>query len=214
MKRVTFHAEYAKPTHPIQAAVNDAAATTRTDLLYWSPTPDGTALLWFDADLAAAAEILDSVDVVTDMSLHEDTAGTYALVEQPRLELRPAVLDAVSDATVAFPPPIIFHGDGTVRFDAVGSSTALNGLHDQLQELTSVHIETVRGYRPWSSPTVLTNRQREALAAAIAVGYYEIPREGAVADVADAINCSQSTAGELLRKAEQSVLTAAMPSND
>lgn len=208
MKRVTFRTKYAEPVHPIQAAVNEAAVTARADLLYWSPTSDGTALVWFDADSAAVAEILDSVNEVTGVSLHEDTSGTYALVEQPQLELRPAVLNAVSDAMVAFPPPIVFHGNGTVRFDAVGSSTGLNNLYDHLQELTSVCIEAVREYRPWSSPAMLTNRQQEALAAAVAVGYYEIPREGAVADVADAINCSHSTAGELLRKAEQTVLTA------
>lgn len=87
-------------------------------------------------------------------------------------------------------------------------SAALNGLHDRLQEITLGFIETVREYRPWSSPAVLTDRQQEALTAAVAVGYYEIPREGAVADVADAIDCSHSTAGELLRKAERTVLTA------
>ncbi|MDJ1430471.1 helix-turn-helix domain-containing protein [Halostagnicola sp. A-GB9-2] len=210
MKRVTFRTEYAEPVHPIQAAVNDAVATTRADLLYWSPTADGTALVWFDANPAAVAEILDSVDTVTDVSLHDDTTGTYALIEQPHLKLRPAVLDVVSDTVVAFPPPTVFHGDGTVRFDAVGSSPALNDLHDRLQELTLVCVEAVREYRPWSSSSVLTNRQEEALAAAVAVGYYEIPREGAVSDVAEAIDCSHSTAGELLRKAERTVLTAVM----
>lgn len=208
MKRVAFRVEYTDPVHPIQAAVNDAAATVRVDLLYWSPTSDGTALVWFDTDQAVVAEVLSSVDTVAGVSFHGDTTGTYALIEQPQLELRPAILDTVTDAMVAFPPPIVFHDDETVRFDAVGSSAALNSLHDRLQEITSVYIETVRGYRPWSSPGVLTDRQQEALAAAVAIGYYEIPREGTVADVADAIDCSHSTAGELLRKAEQTVLTA------
>lgn len=70
MKRVTFRAEYAEPVHPIQAAINDVAAIKRVDLLYWSPTSDDTALVWFDADPAAVAKVLDSVDAVTGASLH------------------------------------------------------------------------------------------------------------------------------------------------
>jgi len=208
MKRVTFQTEYAEPVHPIQAAVGDTPATTRADLLCWSPTPDGTALAWFDAAQAAVKALLDGVNPVVGAWLHQDTKGTYALIEESQLELRQTALDIVSDAAVAFPPPVVFYGNGTVRFDALGPSAALNDLHGQLQKQTTVRIETVQEYRPGSSPGLLTDRQREALSAAIAVGYYEIPREGTVANVADTIGCSHSTAGELLRKAERSVMTA------
>lgn len=210
MKRVTFQTEYAEPVHSIQAAVGDTAVTTRADLLCWSPTSDGTALAWFDADQATVGELLDGVDTVVGVSLHEDTTGTYALIEESQLELRQMALDTVADAAVAFPPPVVFYGNGTVRFNAVGPSVALNNLHGQLQKQTTVRIETVQEYRPRSSPGLLTDRQREAMAAAIAVGYYEIPRKGTVANVADTIGCSHSTAGELLRKAERSVITAVM----
>ncbi|MDZ5810781.1 helix-turn-helix domain-containing protein [Halorubrum sp. AD140] len=208
MQRVTFQTKYSDPVHPIQAAVGDTDMTTRSDLVCWSPTPDGTALVWFDADRATVGGLLDGVDTVVGVSLHEDKTGTYALIEEPQLELRQALLDTISDAAVAFPPPVVFYGNGSVRFDAVGPSAALSDLYGQLQEYTTVDIETVRGYRPGVSSGLLTDRQREALTSAITVGYYEIPRNGTVADVADAIGCSRSTAGELLRKAEQSVITA------
>nr|WP_084177415.1 helix-turn-helix domain-containing protein [Natrinema saccharevitans] len=41
---------------------------------------------------------------------------------------------------------------------------------------------------------------------AVTVGYYEIPRDGTIADIAAVLDCSQGTAGELVRKAEAAVI--------
>jgi predicted DNA binding protein len=79
-------------------------------------------------------------------------------------------------------------------------------LHDELAELGSVSIERVHPFERRQSPAALTDRQRAALDAAVEVGYYEVPREGSVADVAAALDCAHSTAGELLRKAEAAVV--------
>jgi len=48
----------------------------------------------------------------------------------------------------------------------------------------------------------LTDRQREALAAAWDAGFYEVPRNGGIEDVAAALDCAVSTASDLLRRAE------------
>jgi len=44
--------------------------------------------------------------------------------------------------------------------------------------------------------------------AAVSAGYYEVPREGSIEGVAAALDCSTSTAGELVRKAGAAVLRA------
>jgi predicted DNA binding protein len=54
----------------------------------------------------------------------------------------------------------------------------------------------------------MTDRQREALAAAVSVGYYDRPRSGSLADVARELHCARSTAGELVRKGEASLVNA------
>jgi hypothetical protein len=46
------------------------------------------------------------------------------------------------------------------------------------------------------------DRQREAITAASEVGYYDVPRTGSVAEVADRLGCAKSTASNHLRKAE------------
>jgi len=52
----------------------------------------------------------------------------------------------------------------------------------------------------------LTDRQFEAVAAAVDCGYYDEPREGSTAAVAEALDCSPGTAAEHLRKAKARVM--------
>ena len=52
----------------------------------------------------------------------------------------------------------------------------------------------------------MTDRQLEAVATAVEIGYYAVPREAGLADVAAALGCAESTASNLLRKAEASVM--------
>jgi len=56
----------------------------------------------------------------------------------------------------------------------------------------------------WPAPT--SRSASEALCAARRVGYYDVPRSGSVADVAEAIECSPSTAGAHLRKGEAALV--------
>lgn len=51
----------------------------------------------------------------------------------------------------------------------------------------------------------LTDRQFEALSLAVESGYFAVPREATLSDVADAMGVEKSTAGEHLRRAMDSV---------
>jgi predicted DNA binding protein len=57
---------------------------------------------------------------------------------------------------------------------------------------------------------VLSDRQREAVRAALDIGYYDQPRGATHEDVAAALDCAPSTASEHLRKAEAELVRAAM----
>lgn len=48
-----------------------------------------------------------------------------------------------------------------------------------------------------------TERQRAAGDTALRLGYYEVPRDGTLDDVAEALGCAESTASVLLRRAER-----------
>jgi len=72
-----------------------------------------------------------------------------------------------------------------------------------------ITIEKTGEYHPEGGRLLdaLTSRQREVLEAAVAVGYYEAPREATHEDVAEATGCSPATAGEHLQKIERAVFS-------
>jgi len=207
MKRVQFAVTYPdRLVHPLHRQIRDDESTTRAELLTWSPTADATTLLWCDGDRAATERALARIDSLVDSAVVEDGDGTYAFLRQDGYEFPAALLDAVAGARVVFPPPVAFLETGAVRFGAVGEAAALGAFRDELAELGEIEIERVREFERATSSSRLTDRQRAALEAAVSVGYYELPREGTIADVAADLDCSTSTAGELVRKAEAAVL--------
>lgn len=207
MKRIQFSATYpSAATHPLHRRIVDGSPVARADLLMWSPTAEATTLFWFDGDRDAARTVIDGIDSLLVSNIVEDVEGTYAFLQQDAYEFPTAVLDTIANARVIFLPPVVFRDTGAVEFEAVGEAAALSAFYDELSELAEVTIRQVHEFERERSPSRLTDRQRAALDAAMAVGYYEVPREGGVSDVARVLDCSTSTAGELLRKAEAAAL--------
>jgi predicted DNA binding protein len=207
MKRIQFSVTYPdRHLHPLQRRIMTGTPITRAELLTWSPTAEATTLFWCDGDREATETAISSIDSLVVGNVVEDTDGTYAFLQQGDYEFSAALLEAIADAQVVFIPPVVFHETGTVRFEAVGETDALSTFHETLSEFGDLTIDAVHEFERERSPSRLTDRQRAALEAAVSVGYYEVPREGTVADVADVIDCSTSTAGELLRKAEAAVV--------
>ncbi|ELZ03139.1 bacterio-opsin activator HTH domain-containing protein [Natrialba chahannaoensis JCM 10990] len=56
----------------------------------------------------------------------------------------------------------------------------------------------------------LAARQLKAIAIARELGYYEVPQTGSLANVATALECSESAASTLLRTAESKLVDAAV----
>ncbi|MFB6072254.1 MAG: helix-turn-helix domain-containing protein [Halobacterium sp.] len=211
MKRVAVAVAYPSDLlHPLHREVVDRDAVTRADLLTWGPVGAATSLTWLDADRGTVRAVLDGVDPVADASLVAGDGGTYAFLRQTEYGFADDLLDLVTAADVAFPPPLSFCADETARFEAVGESDAIAAFYDDLARFLDVSIEAVHDFRRGGAPAAVTARQREALAAAVDAGYYDVPRSASVADVAAELDCSTSTAGELLRKAESRVLRDAV----
>lgn len=192
--------------HPLHEHVVTAGALTRAALLTWSPTPDATSLLWCDGDRSSTAAAVAAIDSVVASEFVEGEDGTFAFVHQERYEFADVLLETIADVDVVFVPPVEFEATGDVRFDAVGERAGLGRLLDRLSDLGSVTVDRVRPFPRNRPETLLTDRQQAALEAAIDVGYYEVPRDGSVEDVAGRLDCSASTAGELVRKAEAAVV--------
>ena len=93
-----------------------------------------------------------------------------------------------------------------MRSTGLGTLSALAALPDGID----ASVERVGGFEGDvdTAGASLTDRQREALAAGIAVGYYEVPRAGGVNDVAAERAVSKSTAAAHLRKAAAALVEA------
>lgn len=207
MKRVSFSVSFpAEMAHPLHRRIVDGTEVSRADLLMWGPMTTISTLLWIDGPPDVATDVLDAVDSTTATNLVAGDDGTYAFVHQTEYEFPDRLLELVAESRVVYLPPIRFYQDGTVQFEVTGEAALLAAFSDELADLAEVTIERVREFDRWGSPATLTERQEAALDAAVDVGYYHIPRSGDVEAVAERLDCASSTAGELLRKAESSVI--------
>jgi hypothetical protein len=209
VKRVTFRVRYPEGlAHPLHRRLGDAEDASRMELLMWGPTGTVTVLLWFDAGREAVSGLLGALDAA-GAELVAGDGGTYAFLRQRAYEFDDAVMDLVGDARAVFLPPVVFRAEGDATVAAVGETEGLSGLYERLDDVLDATIARVSEFRRPGGPDT-TARQREALRAAVALGYYDVPRAASVADVARELGCAPSTAGELLRRAESAVVRDAL----
>ncbi|WP_251343367.1 helix-turn-helix domain-containing protein [Haloplanus halophilus] len=197
--------------HPMHAFEMAHDRIESAELLHWNTVLDGTNTFVFRirGDPEPFRAKLESREVTVDYSLTPAVEGAfYCCVRDRVTSADEGYIDAFARGTLVVIPPIRFAPDGTTALTVVGTPTdveaAVEGLPDGLRA-------TVRSVGPYrrrvGEPSArLTDRQREAVAAAVACGYYDSPREGSVADVAAALDVAPGTAAEHLRKAEATVM--------
>lgn len=178
--------------------------------LNWNVTGDELSILHYvEGDVEAFEAAVREVDLQREYELEPIGDGEfYAYLHD---DLTEAVLDlwAVADRRgLVTVPPIEWHADGTVTISVFGPSEEIQAAIDAIPALVSVNVEEISGMQalPRAAASSLSDRQREAVEVAVDVGYYDVPRTGSQADVAERLGCSPSTAAEHLRKAEATVL--------
>lgn len=145
-------------------------------------------------------------DSVGDTSLSRSDSF-YAYVKQEPSDIDERLFDAFTRSGVIVVPPVDFLGDGTARVTVVGESDALQSSLAAVPDGVRLAVERVGEYEGLAAfDPELTDRQLEASVAAVETGYYEIPREGSVAAIAQELGCSSGTASEHLRKAERKII--------
>ncbi|ELY52369.1 bacterio-opsin activator HTH domain-containing protein [Natronococcus jeotgali DSM 18795] len=119
-------------------------------------------------------------------------------------------VDAVEQPGLILIPPLEYRADGTIRLKAVGPDEAIQTIVDDVSEAMRVDVRSVGEYCAGriDARVDLTRRQFEAVSVAVDCGYYRETRDGSLEDVADRLGCSSGTAGELLRRAERTVMAA------
>lgn len=109
--------------------------------------------------------------------------------------------------------PMVFTGDGALRFTAVGPGEVLREVFDRSNEAIHITVEEVGDFRPISERPFarLSHRQQEVLRTAVEQGYYDEPREVTHEDLATVLDCTATTVGSHLRRIERTLIPAMVP---
>ncbi|MXR19398.1 helix-turn-helix domain-containing protein [Halobacterium bonnevillei] len=204
MPSLDLEIEYDDATiHPVHAFVCESPVVEREVLLEGTRTGDTRTLLFYvEGERTAYESVLAERPGVREYDLTPE--GDDAFYVYTRVENRDAdvpVFEAFDQQTLVVVPPIEFRSDRTARFTVVGHPDDLQAAIDDMPEGASPTVQRVGGYAG-AVDDGLTARQREALAVAWEAGFYEVPRDGGIEDVAAELGCAVSTASDLLRRAE------------
>jgi predicted DNA binding protein len=98
--------------------------------------------------------------------------------------------------------------DGRATWELTTSSDRLSELGKHLDEAgIDYDIESVLEIGSSEADRLLTPRQREVLAVAVDEGYYAVPREATLTDVAETLGVSKSTCSDILHRCEGAIIT-------
>ncbi|MFC3478270.1 helix-turn-helix domain-containing protein [Halobacterium litoreum] len=222
MKRVEVGVRSAgDPIHPLVPFLT-GPDVARAAMVDWNgvvrpENPDeSTVVLRVHADPSVVREAFAAEPVVDEFHVSvadEDCCYVHAHSETARLE--GATAKSLTPPGVVAVPPLRYEDDGWMVLTLVGDDAPVQAAIERVPDEIEVTVRSVasRGYGAATDPLAcLTDRQRDAVFAAVDAGYYEVPRTGDVAAVADDLDCADSTAAEHLRKAESRLVASLVAS--
>lgn len=197
--------------HPMHQFVVERDGYTASRLLEYAVPPDDhpTFLFHVEGPVGPYEPAIDDVASVVDYEISPCPDDSFYLYVREAMGDRDRKLvDALSQPGLVGILPVEYRADGTVRIAAVGPADRLQSAVDATPDGMDVEVLEIGEYeaRGPGIESDLTDRQFEAVAAAVDVGYYETPSEGTVADVGERLDCASGTAAELLRRAERTVM--------
>ena len=154
-------------------------------------------------------ERLHEIQSIEEYALSAQSNRTFSVyVRESLSEHDRGITDAFRQAGLVIVFPVDYRADGEITVTLVGPAATLQAAIEDVPTGVAVDLRDIGSYdsRRVGNQRDLTARQAEAIAAAVECKYYENPRAGSVADVAELIDCAPSTAAEHLRRAERTVM--------
>jgi len=200
--------------HPMQEFIRDGEAVEYEELQAWtgmaSDQPVEYVLFYVEADRGPYEDALDEVDSVRWYDLTPvDGDSFYVYICQETRTEDVSWRQAFAELNVVPVPPVVYDSDAAFHMTLVGTGEDLQQLLSDLPDDIDVTVEAIGEYDRRHAPVVgdLTDRQLEAVAVAAELGFYQVPREAGVTDIAAALDCADSTASTLLQEAEARVMS-------
>lgn len=196
--------------HPLDRTLGDDPAVTREAIHRVELLDDDSVVMFAEAsgDADRLRQILADSDHVRDFTVTDD--GDGRMFSYSHYEPNEAIRELMTrrrEQELLVKMPVEYTADGGMRATYVGRAEDFRGAMADQPESVDVEILSTGEYRPDAEDLYarLTARQREILAAAVELGYYDNPRRATQEEVAETVGASASTVGEHLRKVEASV---------
>ncbi|WP_254820886.1 helix-turn-helix domain-containing protein [Haloglomus halophilum] len=176
---------------------------------------DGTAsaLYQLQGDLDEARAIVDDTDEVYSYTVSQTRDSIHAYVQfEPTDDVR-TLLEVPKTYGIIPDFPFEFTSRGGIKLSVVGEYDEIRRAVGEVPSSFSLHLTSTGVYRPTAERLFaeLTERQQETLKAAVEAGYYEDSREATYKDIAAALDRTDGTVGEHLRKVESKVMEDLVP---
>lgn len=152
---------------------------------------------------ATVCEEIRTYEAVTDVTTLETDAGLCSVQVETT---DPLMLTMLQDSGVPLELPFEVT-DGELVLEVMAPHRTLSELGDTLDEF-GIQYSVERIQHDVELETLLTDRQRWVLDAAINRGYYDTPRRTTLVDLAADLDIAKSTCSEILHRAEERVLKA------
>ncbi|WP_228546114.1 helix-turn-helix domain-containing protein [Halegenticoccus tardaugens] len=173
-----------------------------------------TALAGEDAGIALLRiESDDPLTILTDIRGQSDILDVDLLWNRASTSLvqveteSPPLLLPLWQAGVPVEMPFSVR-DGTAIWELTTSSDRLSDLGEHLDEAgIECELQSVVEIGSSEADRLLTPRQRQVLTVAIEAGYYTVPREVTLTEVAEELGVSKSTCSEILHRCESNIVT-------
>lgn len=178
--------------------------------LHWNFSGDRLgALHYVEGDREAYVAELSTLGPVLEYDVARQSEAAFYVFNQCVIEGgSKALFETFTRGSLLVVPPIEYGPDGTATFSLFGTSKEIQAALEDVPDPVDVEVREVGGMAgtPGVEGAALSRRQREAVEAAVELGYYDVPRGASHEDVADRIGCAPSTAAEHLRKAESKLV--------
>lgn len=198
--------------HPMQRLIREREVVRHEELVAWNVAGrEGIEyeLFYAEADRGPYREAIEDVESLRwyDLTPIDDRAFYVYVCQETRAEdVRWRGAFAALNLLVV--PPIVYDDNADFSMTVVGAGDDLQAMLDGLPGEIDATVRTIGEYDARSAPIggELTDRQLEALSVGVDLGYFEVPREAGVKDVAGELGCASSTAATLLQKGQARVV--------
>lgn len=155
-----------------------------------------------DVDAETIEATVEDLQALSNLTIRSAGPGPLRFeVDTPRPPDHGAMAD--SGVVPSFPLQL---ADGWLSGELVTATEQLAAFRAELEAADIPFevelVETEHG----SAESLLTDRQREVVEAALAAGYYAVPRECSLAELATELEVDKSVASRILRRAESRVM--------